>query len=62
MAALVYFAIRYDNLKGSGTAADPYHGSTDALLDGVLTNPSLIVPGMTLIFGSLRLAEQCKTQ
>lgn len=32
----VYIAIRNDSLPGSGTADDPYNGSTDALLDPVL--------------------------
>jgi hypothetical protein len=51
MSAVRYFAIRDDNLSGSGTQDNPYNGSTDTLLDGVLSNATLITDGMTLIFG-----------
>ena len=34
----VWIAVRADGLKGSGTASDPYDGSTAARLDGILNS------------------------
>jgi hypothetical protein len=51
MSAVRYFAIRDDQEIGTGTADDPFNGSTDLLLDTILANSNLVTTDMTLIFG-----------
>src|SRR5215510_3577262 len=55
MSAIAYIAIRDDSDLGTGTATDPYNGSTDTLLDNLLANlngsQTSITADMTLVFG-----------
>ncbi len=48
---VVYIAIRNDGATGSGTVDDPYNGSTDELLDNLLSDVNVMAENMTIHFG-----------
>jgi hypothetical protein len=48
---VVFIAIRNDDVIGSGTLENPYNGSNDTRLDGILRDLSKIPENMTIRFG-----------
>ena len=55
----VWIACRTDGLKGSGTASDPYDGSTAARLDARLREIGTLMPRTLVHLGPGRFMEQC---
>ena len=47
----IWIALRTDGVPGSGTRADPYNGSTAALLDGVLSDSTRVPDKAFIHFG-----------
>ena len=55
----VWIACRTDGLKGSGTASDPYDGSTAARLDARLREIGTLMPRTLVHLGPGTFMEQC---
>lgn len=47
MSSIAYFALRDDNLPGSGSITDPFNGNTDTLLD---TKLFLLEPDTVIVY------------